>query len=60
MATVYECWQRNSSGSLVLIHEAETERKALEYLSENGGGIYKNVLHSFNMEVKPNDFPRSI
>lgn len=49
--TVYQCFQKG-----YLTHSAKTERGALVWLSENGGGTYKNALHAFKFEVKPNEY----
>ena len=49
--TVYQCFQKS-----YLVHSAKTERGTLVWLSENGGGIYKNILHAFKSEVKPGEY----
>ena len=53
--TIYECWQDNK-----LVYYCNTGKGALNWLSLNGGGTYKNTLHKFQMFVKPNDYKNII
>jgi hypothetical protein len=34
-------------------HEFPTEEETVKWLQEHGGGIYRNILHSFDCEIKP-------
>ena len=54
--TIYHCIkadERYAPTKYELVHQAETERDAIIYLEENGGGIYRNVLHNFSYYVQP-------
>lgn len=53
--TVYQCHQKGKDVNKTpfFLHCEETEAKAIRWLSENGGGIYRNILHNFDMEVMP-------
>jgi len=53
MSTVYQCCKRTGdvSGILKVVHEAETQTEAVEWLERNGGGIYKNLLHKFQLYI---------
>ena len=33
-------------------YEFKTEAKTIEYLQNNGGGIYRNILHNFDCIIK--------
>ena len=44
--TIFQCVKNNC-----IIHEAATERDAIEWLENNGGGIYRNILHKFEYRV---------
>ena len=52
--TVFECHKeaKDVNKSLRLVHYAETETQAIAWLEKNGGGVYRNTLHNFSMEVK--------
>ena len=47
MKTVYECIQRG-----IIVHYAASDQTAIEWLENNGGGIFKNTLHNFQINVK--------
>lgn len=51
--TVYQCCKRcnDVNGSPIPAHYADTETEAIEWLKRNGGGVYRNLLHQFQMEV---------
>ena len=55
MSTIYECYKngKDVNKSLQLVHHAQTEALAIEWLEKNGGGNYKNVLHNFQFYVTP-------
>lgn len=57
--TVYECVKvdlRYRPSQKAIIHYAQTELEALEWLSNNGGGLYRNTLHNFEFNVKAGDY----
>lgn len=54
-ATIYQCYQNGR-----LVHSPDTEGAALQWLSENGGGIYQNVLHHVAFPVEPDEFKNLI
>ena len=33
--------------------EFSTEAETIQWLQENGGGIYRNILHNFDCIIKP-------
>ena len=45
---IYKAYQTGK-----LVYQAPTERELIEWLETHGGGIYKNVLHKFQMGVNP-------
>lgn len=57
MTTVYHCKQPKDGKYIPpqydIVHQADTEAEAIEWLEDNGGGVYENVLHNFTMNVKP-------
>jgi hypothetical protein len=55
MSTVYHCCKRlkDVNGTLDVVHYANSEKEAVEWLENNGGGVYKNTLHNFEMNVAP-------
>jgi len=55
MGTIYQCLKRGPdvNKSLILKHEADTQKEAVEWLEKNGGGVYRNILHNLQYEVKP-------
>ena len=58
MSTVYKCIKpdtRYIPTQMNVVYQAQTQKEAIEWLENNGGGIYKNVLHGFQYEVKPNE-----
>jgi hypothetical protein len=58
MSTIYECVKpdkRYTPTVMNTIHYAATQKEAIEWLENNGGGIYRNKLHNFQYEVKPNE-----
>jgi len=54
MKTIYQCCQKGKdvNKTLSVVKYAKTEEEAIEYLENNGGGIYHNTLHNFKMEVE--------
>ena len=57
MKTIYQCYALGNDGKhLSAVHHERTEWKALVWLSQNGGGVYKNNLHNFKMTVKAGEF----
>jgi hypothetical protein len=58
MSTIYECLRKDKRyipTKYILLYNAPSEKEAIEYLEQNGGGIYRNILHRFEMEVKSNN-----
>ena len=55
MSTVYQCCKQGKdvNKTLTVIHCADTEREAIEWLEKNDGGIYRNILHNFQFYVAP-------
>lgn len=52
---IYKCLRTDSRyvpPQYVLLHEAPTEEEAIEYLRTHGGGVYRNVLHRFDLWVE--------
>ena len=49
--TIFECHQRNKNGLLEVKYKADTQNQAIQWLKNNGGGVYKNILHQFQMSV---------
>jgi hypothetical protein len=45
--------KRYTPHKCVIVHEASTQSEALSWLENNGGGIYRNILHNFDCIVKP-------
>jgi hypothetical protein len=42
------------------MHEASSEREAIAWLEKNGGGIYRNLLHGFDCEVRVKVTPNAV
>ena len=54
--TVYQCIKpdtRYIPAHMVVVHEADSQLDAIEWLENNGGGVYRNLLHNFDMTVNP-------
>lgn len=54
MNTIFQCIKPDSRYTPPLkrvVHEASTEREAMDWLERNGGGIYRNLLHLFDCKV---------
>lgn len=57
MGTIYQCLQidnRYSPPIKKVVFEAASEVGAIDWLEQNGGGVYKNILHNFEFTVKAN------
>ena len=54
MATIYKCCKQGKdvNKTLIVVYEAKTEIEAIEWLENNGGGVYKNTLHNFQFYVE--------
>lgn len=55
MGTIYQCLKRDDRYTpplMSVMHEASSEREAIAWLEKNGGGIYRNLLHGFDCEVR--------
>lgn len=55
MSTIYHCIRRDvryMPPIETVAHEADTSRAAVEWLEQNGGGWYRNILHGVCFEVK--------
>ena len=55
MGTIYQCLKRDDRCTpplMSVMHEASSEREAIAWLEKNGGGIYRNLLHRFDCEVR--------
>lgn len=54
--SIYQCLRRDDHYTpplMRVMHEAATQREAITWLEENGGGIYRNLLHQFECGVAP-------
>ena len=52
---IYQCLQKDERFTPPIFRtvcEKPTEKEAIEYLENNGGGIYRNLLHQFDCGVK--------
>jgi len=53
--TIYQCKQEARKNCTPrqwdIVHEATSERDAIKWLEQNGGGTYCNILHNFQMKV---------
>lgn len=56
MSTIYECCKHHKdvNAMLYVVHYAKTEMEAIVWLQQNGGGVYRNTLHRFEMNIFPN------
>jgi len=54
MNTIYECCKagKDVNKTLKVVHNANTELNAIDWLEKNGGGVYRNALHKFQFTVK--------
>ena len=62
MGTIYQCLKRDDRYTpplMSVMHEASSEREAIAWLEKNGGGIYRNLLHGFDCEVRVKVTPNS-
>jgi hypothetical protein len=53
--SIYQCIQpdeRYTPPQMKVVHHADSERAALDWLEANGGGIYRNTLHNFDCKIK--------
>ena len=58
MDTIYQCIKpdtRYKPTVMNVVHEAKTGAEAIEWLENNGGGVYRNLLHHFDMAVAPKE-----
>jgi len=55
--TIYQCCKcgKDVNKTLSVVHCADTEAEALKWLEDNGGGVYRNILHRIKFEVKAVD-----
>ena len=55
MGTIYQCCiqMKDVNKTPQEVHCEPTEALAIEWLQENGGGIYRNALHNFRFYVEP-------
>lgn len=44
--TIYECSQKG-----VVVYSGDTEEDAVNWLEQNGGGLFKNILHNYQYTV---------
>ena len=54
MGTVYQCIKPDSRyipKRMAVVHEADTQLEAIEWLENNGGGVYRNLLHCYDMTI---------
>ena len=52
--TIYQCRQHLPGTNPVRygpVHYAKTEAEGMDWLSKNGGGLYRNDLHRFEFPV---------
>lgn len=54
MSTIYECCKIRSdvNNTPYPVHYAKTEYEAIKWLEDNGGGVYRNLLHKFSCDIK--------
>lgn len=55
MSTIYQCIKpdnRYKPPIKTVIFEASSEKEAINWLEQNGGGIYRNTLHNFECGIK--------
>ena len=52
--TVHECcvMGKDVNRSLSVVHYANSSSDAMSWLENNGGGVYKNVLHNYQFYVE--------
>ena len=58
MDTIYQCIKpdtRYKPTVMVVVHKARTAAEAIEWLENNGEGVYRNLLHNFDMTVAPKE-----
>lgn len=56
--TIYQCIKpdaRYKPTLMNIVHKARTAAEAIEWLENNGGGVYRNLLHQFDMAVAPKE-----
>ena len=56
--TIYHCLtidNKTVPPTRVLTYEADTHLEAVHYLENNGGGLYRNILHNLEYMVSPNE-----
>lgn len=53
-STVFQCCQRGKdvNKTLSIVHCAQSERLAIDWLQRHGGGVYRNTLHNFQTNVE--------
>lgn len=59
MSTVYQCIKSDARyipTRMTVVYEAETQKEAIEWLENNGGGIYRNTLHGFQYNVQAHNY----
>ena len=55
MNTIYHCLavdKRYIPPRRTVMYQALTEKEAIEWLENNGGGVYRNTLANFEMKVE--------
>lgn len=53
--TIYQAYKvdkRYIPSKYTLVYCGQTEKDVIEWLENNGGGVYRNVLHRFEYYVK--------
>ncbi len=54
MGTIYQCLKRDGRYTppmMTVVHEAESSGEAVRWLENNGGGIFRNLIHNFDCGV---------
>jgi len=54
MGTIYQCLKRDNRYTppmMTVVHEAKSSSEAVRWLENNGGGIFRNLLHNFDCSV---------
>ncbi len=55
MGTIYQCCRKGKDveNTPLPVHCEPTQVEAIKWLEENGGGIYRNILHNIQFTVNP-------
>jgi hypothetical protein len=56
--SVYQCYLKDKRYvpiKLTLVCEPETEKEAIDFLLDNGGGVYRDLLSNCDCEIHPRE-----